>query len=72
MKHRQVKRRQAFQVALATMPMWETWTDERVDGNGETRTVNHCKGIPRSVRRSMARDLARRKLANEAAGLLKK
>jgi hypothetical protein len=60
---RQHERRYLYQVALAEMPAWETWSDERPDKHDpeKTRTVNHVKAIPRSVRRDMARKLAARR-----------
>ena len=73
---RQGERWARFQVAFQKMPLWETWSEQRNKLTEaeyfnacreagevlerETRTVNHCKSIPRRVRRSMARDLAKR------------
>lgn len=70
---RQGERFARFQAAFRSMPTFETWTTEdgkpsatykMVDGHlklvefGATR--HHVKIIPRRVRRSMARDLAKR------------
>lgn len=63
---RQVRRREAFQSALATMPRWEKWTTEYqavIWANPrEERTVKreHCKLIPRRIRRDMARQRSKR------------
>ncbi len=71
---RQTERRKLFEIAFAQMPAWETWTTEdgktsatyrMVDGVLKlvdvSATRNHMKTIPRRVRRSMARDLAKRR-----------
>jgi hypothetical protein len=68
--NRQTERRKLFQFAMAQMPLWETWTTEREvlpEGFTAAEAVptivkrNHVKMIPRRVRRSMARDLAKRR-----------
>lgn len=58
------ERRNMFASFFASMPLWETWSDERPaptknDPNA-VRVVNHCKSIPRRVRRDMARLRAKR------------
>jgi carbohydrate-binding DOMON domain-containing protein len=70
---RQSERRARFQAAFQKMPLWETWTTEdgkvsgtykMVDGHLKlvdiSATRHHCKVVPRSTRRSMARDLSKR------------
>ncbi len=72
--NRQSERRKLVEMAFGQMPLHETWTTEdgkpsatyeMVDGHlklvefGAKR--NHVRTIPRRVRRSMARDLAKRR-----------
>ncbi len=75
---RQGERWARFQVAFRNMPTFETWdtedgkpsvTYEVVDGQAKLvelgTTRHHVRLIPRRVRRSMARDLAKRQLRAE-------
>ena len=70
---RQTDRREHFQSAFAKMPKFETWTTEtgkisatfrmiegRLKLTDVSATRHHVKIIPRRVRRSMARALAKR------------
>ena len=59
---RQAKRREAFIAAFRSMPLWETWT-ETVIKNGEPKERGNCRGISRRVRRDMARQLSKRRIA---------
>lgn len=75
---RQQERRRRFEFALTKMPLWETWTTEdgkvsatyqMVDGHLKlvdvSATRHHVKIVLRRVRRSMARDLAKREFRAE-------
>ena len=79
---RQTERRNLFESALATMPAFEAWSETRpkltdeeyfyacrkADAvlERETVTVNHCKLIPRRIRRDMARQLSHRQWKGQA------
>jgi hypothetical protein len=66
MSSRQVARRELFQSALTKMPYFETWTESHEilvwenPRQVETVTRGNFRRVPRRIRRSMARDLAKR------------
>ncbi len=68
--NRQIERRKMVEMAFSQMPLWEAWTTEHEvlpEGFTADEAVptlvkrNHARTIPRRVRRSMARDLAKRR-----------
>lgn len=57
---RQTERRARFQSLIPTMPYWETWTEPKVNKDGETVERGNYRRVSRRVRRDMARQRAKR------------